>query len=226
VHQRAADWKDIPAIYKELGRSVADQALRFYILTVPRVANVTAAVWGEMDLKEGVWSLPAERMKSDKPFRVPLTWQAKEILHTMKPKTDKTAFVFPSASAHKKGVVSENTWNNAFKARKRDTTAHGIRSSFSDWCVDNKICDEKLAEFCLDHQTRTKVGKAYLRSDRLEERREVLSRWAEFVTEKTLEDYADVLEAKSFVARHREVPNMGEEESQKWARFDGLENEN
>lgn len=118
VHQRAAAWKDMPAIYKELKRSVADQALRFYILTVPRVANVTSAVWGEMDLRQGVWSLPAERMKSEKPFRVPLSWQAKEVLHSMKPKIDKTAFVFPSPAAHKKGVVSENTWNTAFKARR------------------------------------------------------------------------------------------------------------
>jgi integrase len=223
VHQRAVSWKDVPAVYKELKRSVANQALRLYILTIPRVSNVTMATWGEMDLHQDIWHIPGEKMKEEKPFRIPLAWQAKEVLKGMKPSKDATAFVFPSAAAYKKGVISENTWNEGFKARKRDTTAHGIRSSFADWCVDNSICDENMAEFCLDHQTRSKVGRAYLRSDRLEERRVIMSKWANFVTGKTIDDYADVQEAKAFKARHRAgAKTLTEAESSNWARGDGL----
>ena len=217
----------MPAIYRELKRSVADQALRLYILTMPRVSNVTLATWGEIDLRQDIWNIPGDRMKEDMPFRIPLSWQAKDVLHSMNPKKDGAAFVFPSASAYKKGVISENTWNTGFKRRKRDTTAHGIRSSFADWCVETKVCDDKLAEFCLDHRTRSKVGRAYLRGDRLDERREVLNKWANFMTGKTFDDYADIQEAKAFVARHRVGggDTMTAEESTNWARGDGLDEE-
>ncbi|MDB5657464.1 MAG: Integrase [Cypionkella sp.] len=201
VHHPAAAWKDMPAIYKELKGSVADQALRLYILMVPRVSNVTNAVWGEMDFRKDIWFIPGDKMKEEMPFRIPLAWQAKQVLQHMKPSADPAAFIFPSAAAWKKGVVSENTWNLAFKARKRDTTAHGIRSSFSDWCVETGICDDKMAVFCLDHQTRTKSDRAYLRGDRLEERRVIMDKWAEFVTGMTVDDLADVYETKA-VAQH------------------------
>ena len=212
-HQRAVAWKEIPAVYAELGHSVADRSLRFYMLTVPRVQNVTKAVWSEIALNRGIWAITADRMKSEVAFWIPLSWQAKDILRLMGPKQDPTAYIFASPAAYKKGVISENTWNKGFKSRNRDTTAHGIRSSFCDWAVDTNVCDEKMAEFCIQHQTRTKEGRAYLRTARLEERRVIMDKWAEFVTGKTVHDYAEVLDDKTLVEFYKEG---GDVENWRW----------
>jgi len=60
-------------------------------------------------------------------------------------------------------------------------TVHGFRSSFRDWCADNGVPRE-LAEACLGHAIGNKTEMAYLRTDQLEGRREVMARWAAFVT--------------------------------------------
>jgi len=179
-HQ-ALPWNELPDLWQSLDKSVTNTALKFYMLTVVRVSNVTYAEWGEFDDKLSVWSIPAERMKTSKPFRVPLSWQARKLLG----KRGK-GLVFPSNSARVRGVVSENTWNKYFRSNGWETTAHGLRSTFRDWCAETKVCDDKLAELCIQHETAkgNKVARAYHRSDMLDARREVMAKWADFVTSK------------------------------------------
>jgi len=179
-HQ-ALPWKELPDLWSSLDKTVTNTALKFYILTVVRVANVTYAEWEEFDNNLSVWSIPAERMKASKPFRVPLVWQARALLGKRG-----TGLVFPSYSARIRGVVSENTWNKHFRSNGWKTTAHGLRSTFRDWCAETSVCDDALAEFCIQHETAkgNKVARAYYRSDMLDARREVMSKWAGFVTGK------------------------------------------
>lgn len=195
VHVRALHWKDVPAVYSALSNTVTHLGFKFYILTVPRVSNVTHAVWPEMG--EDVWTIPGGRMKAGREFQVPLSWQAQGILkHTKARFKDKTDFVFPSPSAHTRGVISENTWNKWLKTKNFDSTAHGFRSSFRDWAAENKICDRDLAEMCCDHMVKGSAERAYFRSDLIDQRAEIMQKWAEHVTGQTMEDFADGFEER------------------------------
>lgn len=57
-------------------------ALRFLILTAARSGEVRGATWDEFDLANGVWTVPASRMKAKKEHRVPLTAAALALLET------------------------------------------------------------------------------------------------------------------------------------------------
>jgi hypothetical protein len=59
------------------------RALEFAVLTAARENMVRRAVWEEINWKTGVWEVPRERMKSDRPHRVPLSPAAMAILLVM-----------------------------------------------------------------------------------------------------------------------------------------------
>ena len=75
-------YAELPAFMGELrsARGMSARALEFAILTAARTGEVIGATWAEIDLDDGVWTVPAERMKAGKEHRVPLCDRALEIL--------------------------------------------------------------------------------------------------------------------------------------------------
>ena len=61
------------------------------------------------------------------------------------------------------------------------TTAHGLRATFKTWGGETGR-DRTLIELCLSHAHGDRVEQAYLRSDLLMRRREVMDAWADHVT--------------------------------------------
>ena len=57
--------------------------------------------------------------------------------------------------------------------------AWGFRSSFRDWCAENGVSRD-LAEAALAHAIKDKTEAAYNRTSMVEQRREVMERWATF----------------------------------------------
>ena len=55
-------------------------AFEFLVLTAARSGEVRGAAWSEIDREEGVWTVPASRMKTAREHRVPLCGRALEIL--------------------------------------------------------------------------------------------------------------------------------------------------
>jgi integrase len=64
-------------------------------------------------------------------------------------------------------------------------TVHGFRSSFMDWVAE--VHPQRLleAERSLDHQIGNQVQRAYLRTDFLDQRRELAELWSDHVTRDT-----------------------------------------
>jgi integrase len=58
-------------------------------------------------------------------------------------------------------------------------TLHGFRSSFRDWCAETGV-NRDLAEAALAHTLRDKTEAAYNRTALVEQRREIMERWAAF----------------------------------------------
>jgi integrase len=51
-------------------------ALKFYLLTLPRVSKVLAMDWSQVDPQAKVWIIPSESTKTGVPFDAPLSIQA------------------------------------------------------------------------------------------------------------------------------------------------------
>src|SRR5262249_31101063 len=80
-------------------------------------------------------------------------------------------------------VSSANAMLNTLKANGGDGfTVHGFRTSFTEWAAHETNHPEDLADRCISHERRTKVRRAYQRSDLLDKRREIMTGWSDYVT--------------------------------------------
>ena len=61
-----------------------------------------------------------------------------------------------------------------------NTSLHGFRSSFRDWCAENGI-DDNVAEFSLAHKVGNSVTQAYFRSTLFDKRKVTMAAYADFL---------------------------------------------
>lgn len=153
------------------------RALEFVVLTAARSGEVRGATWGEIDLSNKVWVIPAGRMKMGKEHRVPLSAQAMTLLEAL-PRFADTDLVFPSARGT---PLSDRTLLAVLRRMDFDVTAHGFRSTFRDWCGEFTNFPREVAEAALAHTTGNTVEQAYRRGDALEKRRKLMEAWAAFL---------------------------------------------
>jgi integrase len=87
-HHAALPYAEMPAFAAELRQlaGIAARALEFTILTAARRGEVIGATWFEIDLKDRLWVIPADRMKSGREHRVPLSEAAITTLTQMERK--------------------------------------------------------------------------------------------------------------------------------------------
>jgi integrase len=60
------------------------------------------------------------------------------------------------------------------------TTAHGFRSTFSDWAAERTAYPREVVEMALAHVVENKVEAAYRRGDLFEKRCRLMADWAGF----------------------------------------------
>ena len=182
-HHAAMPWRDVPAFYKRLAElgTVDARALQWTILTACRTDEVigakhkSPATWGEITEEDGlpVWDIPAERMKGGKRHRVPLSAEALALLGPRK--ADKAPLFEVSSANGLLNTLKRTDGGNGF-------TVHGFRTSFTEYVAHETNCSEELADRCIAHERRTKVRRAYQRSDQLEKRRPIMQGWSDYLT--------------------------------------------
>ena len=181
-HHAALAIDEAPAFIRTLQDkgSVGARAFEYCILTATRTSETLEARWSEIDLEQGVWTVPAERMKMGVAHRVPLSPRALEILEEMRALRRDDGFVFPGA---KKGRPLSNMVFLMLlrKIGRDDITAHGFRSTFRDWCSERTEVLGEVAEAALAHAVGSKVEAAYRRGDLFDKRRALMERWAAFL---------------------------------------------
>jgi integrase len=154
--------------------ATTSRALEFTILTASRTREAVWARWDEMDLARRTWTVPAERMKTGRTHRVPLSHAAISLL-TKQVGLDATC-VFPSATGST--PISTGAMPKVLSRRRRDVTVHGFRSTFRDWAAEMTDHPRELAEMALAHPVGSAVENAYRRGDLLERRRRLMEDWA------------------------------------------------
>ena len=179
-HRRALHHRDVAGALVKVRASAAGTAtkllLEYTILTATRSGEARLATWSEVDLQAGVWTIPAERMKSGREHRVPLSTRALELLTEAQKISDGSGLLFPSPTG--KALWSMTT-SQLLNGSGIDATMHGFRTSFRSWCAENDESRE-LAEAALSHVVPGIEG-SYQRSDLFERRRELMQRWADYV---------------------------------------------
>jgi len=189
IHYNAVtDEKEIKQIFSMIeeyrGESSTKNALKFLALSGLRSGNVRGLKWEYVDFEKEVIIFPKEVMKTKIEFRLPITQDVKEILDDMQHYTSGREYVFCSIVSKTK-PLSENTLGYALKRMEiLNHTPHGFRSSFSTLCYENQKkhgFSGEVIEAQLAHAVGGKVKLAYLRSDFLEERRELMQWWANFL---------------------------------------------
>ncbi|MCG9125179.1 tyrosine-type recombinase/integrase [Laribacter hongkongensis] len=188
-HHPAMPWRLLPAfVAAHLGDgkrySVIRPMLEFLILTAARSGEVRGMTWGEVDLKANIWTIPGERMKAGVTHQVPLSDRAITILRQQREQHPLASLVFP---APRGSVASDMTLTKYLRdvdapsdTEGRPATAHGFRSTFKDWTIEHGYPGE-LSEKALAHSIKNKVEAAYHRSSQLEQRRELMQAWSEYV---------------------------------------------
>jgi integrase len=66
------------------------------------------------------------------------------------------------------------------RMKRDDLTAHGFRSTFSDWAAERTAYPREVVEMALAHTIGNKVEAAYRRGDLFEKRRRLMADWASF----------------------------------------------
>ena len=153
-------------------------AIEFLTLTAARSGEVRHARWPEVDIESATWTVPAERAKTGREHRVPLSRQALQVLAEARRTFGDSSLIFPSVTGR---ALSDNTLSKLLRENGIPAVIHGMRSSFRDWCADSGISRE-VAESCLAHVVPGVEG-SYFRSDLFERRRASMQSWADYVSE-------------------------------------------
>ena len=180
VHHPALPYVNVAAFMKTLQsqEGTAARALEFLILTATRTNEVIGATWSEFDLEEGVWTIPAERMKMRKEHRVPLSARAIALIKAQED-MKQGDYVFPGARYKK--PLSNMAMLQLLERMKRDAiTVHGFRSTFRDWAGETTHYPREVCEAALAHGIKDKAEAAYARGDLFAKRASLMEDWAEF----------------------------------------------
>ena len=170
------------------------RALEFAALTAARSQEVRGALWDEIDFANGLWIIPATRMKMDREHRVPLPARALDLLRAL-PRLEGNPLVFPAARG---GQLSDMTLSATMKrmhesdiaqggagffdrVSKRPAVPHGLRSTFRDWVAEKTQYPGDMAEVALAHKISNAVEASYRRGDMIEKRRRMMADWADFM---------------------------------------------
>lgn len=180
THIPAMSYAEVPAFYRWLCGfdHTAALALRFLMLTVARTTEVRLASASEIE--NDVWVLSPERTKTGREHRVPLTSEAVSVLKIARAKSD-NEFFFPALRGK---PISDMAMSSFMKREKYEARPHGFRATFRTWCEEQTEAAFEVKEAALGHQVDSRVVGAYQRSDRLVRRRELMERWATFLTKR------------------------------------------
>ena len=182
--------KELPALLRDIdtygtnevaGTELTRLGLQLLAYTFVRTTELIGAKWDEIDLKKGVWQIPAERMKMRNPHIVKLSKQALTIFKRLNEISGGRDYVFPNANNPKKHM-SNNTLIYALYrlGYHSKMTGHGFRGVASTSLHEQGYLHAHV-DLQLAHQDKDKVSSAYNYAEYLEPRGKMLQAWADYL---------------------------------------------
>ena len=155
-------------------------AMRVLPYLFVRPAELRNMLWAELDFDDGLWRIPAAKLKMRRDHIVPLAKQVVEILKELNGLTGYSKFVFPSAWQSDR-PLSENTLNTSLRRLgydKSEMTSHGFRRTASTF-LNEAGFNRDWIERQLAHVDGRSVRGIYNAAEYLDGRREMMQWWAD-----------------------------------------------
>ncbi|MFA6116337.1 MAG: integrase arm-type DNA-binding domain-containing protein [Sphingomonas sp.] len=165
------------------GHLITRIAMQIMPHVMARPGELRQALWPEFDLENGVWKIPAERMKMRRPHAVPLSRQVLSHLVELYALTGPDGFVLPAFHTSRR-PLSENTVNQAFRRMGYavgEVTAHGLRTTASTLLNESGKWSPDAIERSLAHADKDSVRGTYNRGFYWEERVAMHQWWSDYL---------------------------------------------
>jgi integrase len=181
IHHKAMHYAEIPRFIQQLrlSDSMAAIALEFTILNGSRSGEVFGGLKSE--IQDGLWVIPASRMKAKKEHRVPLCQRSLDLIAIASAIDPGSKYLFSRNGK----ALSNMSMSMVLRRMGVDVTVHGFRSSLRDWISEQTHYSSEVAEMALAHTISNKVEAAYRRQDLLEKRRALLVDWESYCSSHT-----------------------------------------
>jgi integrase len=173
------------------GQPLTRAALALSALLLLRPGELRQLEWAWIDFDSATLTIPGELMKRKKadksngvPHVVPLAPQALTVLRDdVLPVTGGGRYVFPT-QYNADRPMSENTVNLALRrlGYDRETmTAHGFRAMARTMIAERLGVAPEVIEAQLAHTVPDALGRAYNRTQFIDQRRDMMAKWADYL---------------------------------------------
>lgn len=178
--------------------------LQLLALTFVRIDDLCSAKWADIDLKGGYWAIEqmkaGERDDMAKQLVIPLAKQTITILEELQPITGDQEYVFFNARRKKSRYHDRHQINKLLNSEDMNPQKlggqsyqagrgymgvhcpHGFRSCAKSMLRDLGY-DEEATELQLGHKVLNAYGKSYSRMHLINERTQMMHRWADYLDE-------------------------------------------
>ena len=169
------------------------------LLTGFRFGEVRLSHWSWFDFKKDLIVIPADAIGANKTqteYIKPMTKQIKALLLMWKEKSfvNNCDFVFRSEFTNK--AICEGTFREPVKAlTTRELDFHGIRKVMRSWMSEQNI-PVKIAEMALQHDVRSSIEKVYDKYSYIEEIRDALQQWNDYVEKSLPPEFLELIYGK------------------------------
>ena len=183
--------KDLAKLLRDIETIQGDlntiNSLRLLALLFVRNGDLRRMRWNELDLEAGRWQLkPLKgqgKVNMVKDMVVPLPSQAVAILREQQMINGHTEYVFYSETAKKHHIISDATANNQLHnlGYQNVHCAHGFRATAKTILQEQLKYPLVLVEMALGHTTKDPNGAAYGRFEYIDDRAEMMQKWADYL---------------------------------------------
>lgn len=166
------------------GTFTVQSALKLIPLVFVRPGELRTARWSDIDFESAEWRYRVSKTKTD--HIVPLSKQAIKILKEIHPVSGHGEFVFMGGHDPKK-PMSDAALNASLQRMGYDTkteiTGHGFRAIARTLLHERLGLDPHIIEHQLAHKVPDALGAAYNRTRFIEQRKEMMQKWADYLDE-------------------------------------------
>lgn len=158
-------------------------AIKLLLMLFVRTKELRNAEWDEFDMSSRVWKIPAEKMKKNKDFLIPLSDQAIDLLQELHLYTGGGRWLFPNKLDSRR-CMSESTVNRALShiGWGGIISGHKFRNTASTLLHEAGF-ETLVIERQLAHVDSNKTRASYNHAEFLADRRKMMQTWSDFILE-------------------------------------------
>lgn len=178
---------ELPALLRAINNyPTLDSRIGLQLLAMlfTRPSELREAKWEEVDLDNGLWTIPDFRMKKRREHTIPLPKQAVDLLYQLKSISSDSDYLFPGRS-NKNKPKSDTIFIMALRRLGYEgrQTPHGFRHIAST-ILNNRGFDERHIEATLSH-VKGGVAGVYNKAQYLKDRSRLMQWYADYLEELT-----------------------------------------